>query len=281
VSKTRDLISHAERVHKQPDSGAEPKAPIVTRNQRKPTEEFNSKKSSTVLVPLSAVNIHKPSTIIRPLAEVQFFSNENSTAKITKKLRKATVRSYHYHTKFLPKSQLKEIVTDAAVQFELFKPNNSVTKIWTKSKAPQHPKWNESYQKIFAILCLMKRTSKLKYFVEVGVCDAHLPLDKVSYKSGGYCGLRSRRNSHAPTVRIRRDEDVDEFSDMQWGVLAPFFNGSDGTYIPHSDLEDRTILPFLSMEAVKKGGSSKVFKVLIHPDHHSLTKSGVCTLFDL
>jgi hypothetical protein len=147
-------------------------------------------------------------------------------SKDYKMLSKATARLYHYHSRFVPTSPPREVVTDAAVQFELFKPNNSVTKIWTKYKAPQIPKQNESYQKIFAILCLMKRTSNLKCFVEVVVCDTHLPLDKVSNNSGGYCGLRCRRDSHAPTVRPRRDDDIDEFSDMQWGVLAPSFNGS-------------------------------------------------------
>jgi hypothetical protein len=84
----------------------------------------------------------------------------------------------------------------------------------------------------------MERTSKLKCFIEAVVCDTHLPLDKVSNNYGGYCGLRCRRDSHAPTVRLRRDDDIDEFSDIQWGVLAPSFNGSDGTYVPHTHLED-------------------------------------------
>jgi hypothetical protein len=57
-------------------------------------------------------------------------------SKEYKNLWKATVRSYHYHSRFLPKSQPREIVTDAAVQFELCKHNNPITKIWTKHKAP-------------------------------------------------------------------------------------------------------------------------------------------------
>jgi hypothetical protein len=234
-----------ERFHKTSDSGSALNALTVTTDKRKSTEKFIS------------------------------------TAQITKKLKKATIRSPHSHRKFLPESQLAKIITDDAVRNELFKPIYSITNLWKKNRAQVLPGQNVSYQKIFAILCLMKRTCKLKFFVECAVCDSHLPLDKVppSDNSGNYPGLRSRRDSEAPTVKLRRDDDIDEFFERQWSVLAPSFDGSDRTQIPHSDLEPETILPFLNpTDAVNEGGFSKVFKAEIHPDHHSLSKPGVCAL---
>ncbi|CAO2649035.1 Nn.00g099840.m01.CDS01 [Neocucurbitaria sp. VM-36] len=277
--------AHENLVHesflKRSDSGSDLNPLIVTPDRSKPNDKlkpnkkFTFKRSHTFGVQASAPNIRRPSTLLRPLAETRLFSNDISTAQITRKLKKATVRSRHYHIKFLPTSQLANIVTDDAVRNELIKRKHSISNLWKRPKAMMLPEQNGSYRKIFAVLCLMKRLSKLRFFVECGVCDTHLPLDKVSLSdsSGKHFGLRSRLDTAAPMVELRREDDIDEFVERQWSVLAPYFAGSDGTHISHSDLQPETILPFLNCtDTVKVGGSGRVFKAEIHPDHHSLSK---------
>jgi hypothetical protein len=131
---------------------------------------------------------------------------------------------------------------------------------------------------------LMKRPSKLRYFVESGVCDTHLPLDRVTYpKTSGELvdsfELRSRCDSNAPTVRLKRDDDMIEFEEKQWIVLAPIIEGANGTRVPHRKFYAETVLPYTNRtHAIKKGGFGEVFKAEIHPDHHSLTASVVSAL---
>jgi hypothetical protein len=119
----------------------------------------------------------------------------------------------------------------------------------------------------------MRRPSKIRLFVNDGVCNSDLPLQEAPCPtaSRSFCELRNPQSGSS--VRFKKRADAKEFLERQWSVLVPFFHGSDGTHIPHRDFGPEDILPFLSHEeAAKEGGSGKVFKVEIHPDHHSFQK---------
>ena len=136
-----------------------------------------------------------------------------------------------------------------------------------------------SYRKILAILHLMKRPSKIRLFVKSGVCDSDLPLADASVSTGPsvFYGLRSEKSGSL--VRFKKRADAKEFLERQWSVLVPFFHCSDGTHVPHHDFESEVILPFLSHEeTAKEGGSGKVYKIEIHPDHHSFKKQKVSSM---
>ncbi|CAN9095128.1 unnamed protein product [Alternaria alternata] len=190
---------------------------------------------------------------------------------MTRKLQQASQTSYRQQ-KFIPESQIRDIVQDEVIQAELSKSNKSVGKPSRMLKAPVVSKNYESYRKILAILYLMKRPSKIRLFVKAGLCDDQLPFKKAQHlgRFDRSATLTSRNTPGSANIKFTRPEDADEFLDRQWSVLAPVFSGSDGI-VPHDDFECESILPFLPETTIaKEGGSSKVFKAKIHPDHHNL-----------
>ncbi|KAH8640825.1 hypothetical protein IG631_03766 [Alternaria alternata] len=190
---------------------------------------------------------------------------------MTRKLQQASQTSYRQQ-KFIPESQIRDIVRDEVIQAELSKSNKSIGKPSRMLKAPVVSKNYESYRKILAILYLMKRPSKIRLFVKAGLCDDQLPFKKAQHlgRFDRSATLTSRNTPGSANIKFTRPEDADEFLDRQWSVLAPVFTGSDGI-VPHDDFECESILPFLPETTIaKEGGSSKVFKAKIHPDHHNL-----------
>ncbi|CAN9083314.1 unnamed protein product [Alternaria alternata] len=190
---------------------------------------------------------------------------------MTRKLQQASQTSYRQQ-KFIPESQIRDIVRDEVIQAELSKSNKSVGKPSRMLKAPVVSKNYESYRKILAILYLMKRPSKIRLFVKAGLCDDQLPFKKAQHlgRFDRSATLTSRNTPGSANIKFTRPEDADEFLDRQWSVLAPVFSGSDGI-VPHDDFKCESILPFLPETTIaKEGGSSKVFKAKIHPDHHNL-----------
>ncbi|KAL1799028.1 hypothetical protein ACET3X_003065 [Alternaria dauci] len=99
---------------------------------------------------------------------------------ITRKLQQASQTSYQQQ-KFIPETQIREIVRDEVIQDELFKANKSIGKPSRMLKAPVVSQDYASYRKILAILFLMKRPSKIRRFVKAGLCDNHLPFKKAQH----------------------------------------------------------------------------------------------------
>jgi hypothetical protein len=195
---------------------------------------------------------------------------------ITSELQQASEISYHQR-RFIPESRIRDIVRDEVIQAELSKSNKPMYKPSRMMRAPVVAKDYALYRKILAILYLMKRPSKIRLFVKSGVCDKHLPLKEIQHPVGHNRSvtLTSLNIPESPRMEFKRPEDADEFLQRQWSVLAPVFVGSDKA-VPHDNLEHEMILPFLSETTIaKEGGSSKVFKAKIHPDHHRLSQKDV------
>jgi hypothetical protein len=197
---------------------------------------------------------------------------------MTRNLQQASETSYDLH-KFIPDSRVRDIIRDKDIQTELSKSNKSMRKPTRMLKTPVVPENYASYRKILAILYLMKRPSKIRLFVRSRLCDDHLPLKKTLDPSGvdHVATLTSRRMLESPCIKFKRKDDAEEFLERQWSVLAPVFDRPAGI-VSHKDLEPEVVLPFLSETTIAKvGGSSKVFKAKIHPDHHHLDLSEVST----
>lgn len=205
-------------------------------------------------------------------------SSDPSTAQVIRDLKKALVRSRHFHTKFVPDSELIKIITKNVVRNEYLKPSRPIVKLWIRPRGQAAPLQDvnyESYLKIFAILCLMKRTRKLRYFINAAVCDNDLPLDIVRSprldKDFEAYEMRSRRKTGRNTIIMRKSEDAEDFIENQWSVLSPYFGSVDTDLIQHSELDPETILPFSNRtDAEIEGGSGWVFRADIHPSHHCL-----------
>jgi len=201
------------------------------------------------------------------------------THPITRSLQQASEISYRQQ-RFIPESRIRDIVHEKVVQTNLFKSHSTMGKPSRTLQTMVIPGDYMSYRKILAILYLMKRPSKIRLFVQSGLCDEHLPLKKIQGPKDvdRATTMTSRRMQKSPSIRFKRLDDADEFLDRQWWVLAPIFDRpSEG--VSHKDLECEAVLPFLSETMIaKEGGSSQVFKAKIHPDHHRLSQSDVSAI---
>jgi hypothetical protein len=216
-----------------------------------------------------------PKIFVRRLAEIGLLPYEDETVLVGKRIRNTMAQSYLRH-KFVPITRIDQFVTEDAVQFELSKANRSMTKISRIRKSPIVAKECASYRKILAILHLMKRPSKIRLFVKYRVCDSDLPLIDAACPTGPRSFYELKSQKSGSSVRFKKHADAIEFLERQWSVLVPFFHGSDGSHIPHNNFGSDVILPFISLEeTTKEGGSGRVIKVEIHPDHHSLKKEKV------
>lgn len=213
----------------------------------------------------------------------------------------------HQKNSFLPQGQLLKFVTQSSVEIELSRwkhiPHRSfrtrrvpsgvqveeqislagATPARSQSDNVLPQDWGKTYRKIFAILLFVNRPSSIWSFVEESICDADLPLIKVS-RTEGPQHLFDLRRRHDPELPLHcfkqwKDRAIAKFEERQWIVLAPSFEKSDGKVTPHRKFAAEEILPFLSWKATpEEGGFGQVYKVDIHPDHHAFKKTEVRSL---
>jgi len=132
-----------------------------------------------------------------------------------------------------------------------------------------------TFRKIFATLVLIEKTTAIRMFIKQNINDSDLPL--VRSQSGP--GMETSRE---PVRYLKYFQEkygwsqlhIRNFEDWQWTTLAPFFAKSDERKeVRHYPLQKRVILPFLSNnkqnEVDSEGGGGRVFKAVIHEDHHN------------
>ncbi|CAN9210178.1 unnamed protein product [Alternaria alternata] len=240
-------------------------AQVPTLKQRL-TDVNEPRRSQTFDVRKHAVN---PVLFVRRWAQIRL-PNDSPTAQITKKLRAARHRSY-LRKYFVSEPDIRRIVSPEAVHQELARSNFS--KLERIRKDPITIEDGGPYVKILAILYLIKKPTKIRLFVQSGVCDRDLPLEQDPRRDGpeGSYALRSRHNNQACTILFKRRDYAVDFLEHQWTVLAPTFVRNDAAVVPLVEIEPEVVLPFLShQEVLKQGGSSKVFRTVIQPDHDLL-----------
>ncbi|KAG8158008.1 hypothetical protein KVR01_012280 [Diaporthe batatas] len=141
-----------------------------------------------------------------------------------------------------------------------------------------------SFKKIFAILRLSGKLSSILLFIDEGVADQHLPLEKVVPPLAHPNMYQLVRKGDAGAVYrpLACFQDWDQlelmrFEEWQWTTLPPFFYKTKRTRVGHFVLPDQVPLPFTSDSRYDKTGGekyevesgfSRVFKVDIHPEQH-------------
>ncbi|CAM1502342.1 Fc.00g043260.m01.CDS01 [Cosmosporella sp. VM-42] len=201
---------------------------------------------------------------------------------------------------FLPDPELSSLVCKEAVVKELTKVEESFRKrvrFWKKLRSSKdievyagricgqqsesngeegfQPRQEVSFRKIFAILLLIGKPSKIVRFVEEGVSDDKLPLAKVTREH-----WRNSIDLHLkgfPEMPLRCFEalsrsQVVHFEKLQWSMLAPCFvlDAEWPRQVRHYDFKPDEIMPFtLWKQFGNSGGYGQVFKTKIHPDHHN------------
>ncbi|KAM7205422.1 kinase-like domain containing protein, partial [Naviculisporaceae sp. PSN 640] len=201
---------------------------------------------------------------------------------------------------FFPEGQISRIVNEDAVKAELRELQNSLGKrirnlalglgppigleeerldqdaarICGASAACGLDAKPKSFRKILAILLLIDRPSRIRQFVEEGVCDDNLPLELVRVRNSWELRIKGEENRPLQCFKVRgkrwRGSTIKAFERTQWHFLAPFFGQDSRRMALHFKVPDSAILPFIDWQDIGRQGSfSKVYRVRIHPDHHA------------
>jgi hypothetical protein len=182
-----------------------------------------------------------------------------------KAVQKATKSSPYGAGRFLPKDEISKLGASEIREA-----------LCVSRKGPMGMEIHGDYSRIFATLCLMKRPTKIRIFLEKQVQDTDLPLQEatVAGHNDKLRLLRSRRDDAIGCKQFLKEDDISAFLELQWIVLAPSFVGYDGATMPHKILRSNEVLPFLSSpKIIREGGFGQVSRIEIHPNHHSLAVS--------
>lgn len=152
-----------------------------------------------------------------------------------------------------------------------------------------------SAKKIFAILLCGQNRCFIFSFVDEGISDKDLPFVRCSLENDcpasrpnhqfilckrdhSECKREDHRDCGIKALSSRSRDITRDFCRDQWLVQAPVFEKSSTGEIPHHDLDNNVILPFIEdREAqesqTKSGGYSHVWGVRIHSAHQNLYHS--------
>ncbi|KAK4198540.1 putative Serine/threonine-protein kinase [Triangularia verruculosa] len=153
-----------------------------------------------------------------------------------------------------------------------------------------------TFRKIFAILVLVEKSPAITKFLKENINDSDLPLVRINNpKRPGEYGLRCSREPDKQLKCFKGSWSplqIRNFASWQFVTLAPFFAKSElYKEVEHYVLHDRIIMPFLtdpnkqaisndpfvdSQQEELLGGGGRVFRAILHPDHHSFHRSLKC-----
>ncbi len=171
---------------------------------------------------------------------------------------------------FLPATELERLLSEQIVRKVMLAANPDIQtltleRLMSAMRPSVPPK--SAIRRIFAILVLLGRPGDIADFLSAEVYDGNLPMSREE--------IRKVWPHGAP----------DEFENLQWRLLAPFFGKSseEPSRIYHYQLDDNVVLPFItdnSISAPQKisGGFGDVHRIRIHPNHHNLNKFVGCVL---
>jgi serine/threonine protein kinase len=226
--------------------------------------------------------------------------------------RKREPRRGHLRPKKTLNEQIDNALLEAQGSGKLFLPNGQLSKILTeetvfeelKSSLPRHrdqrlreyteiichgmrsPEGDDceprQYHKIFALLAWIECSKYFPLFFKERVSDDTLPI-KLE-KGNGSVDLKIRRQDTSTPDSFSREYlyCVNDWppgrkrilSKEQWSFLARSLEEGGYNDVPHYDLGDEEILPFIGRREVGVGGSSRVFVTEIHTDHHNFRDLG-------
>jgi hypothetical protein len=175
---------------------------------------------------------------------------------------------------FVPADVLKNLLQPASIADELHGYQLGSTSGETISNLAQMI--SVRAPKLFAILVCLKLGHFIVDFLEEQIDDEDLPFercDDIERPGGG--NLCSHRTPQHP-IKCMLDwdqSDIIDFDRDQWYVLAPIFRGNEEMEVPHYELRDNGVLPFVEDEEQKRpviGGFSTVWRVVIHHAHQEL-----------
>lgn len=163
--------------------------------------------------------------------------------------------------KYIPNSELRKIVARDNIITEL----NKHQKRWSLKRMRQNStslanRILESGQKLFVILVNLRLSRGVKDLLDAGFTDEDLPLSK----RGDHLSSAIDRAKSFKWPTEWELENLDDFVEKQWLVLAPVF-ATEGV---HRTLAPECPLPFVSVVEAQNGPHNVVYKVSVDPSHH-------------
>jgi len=138
----------------------------------------------------------------------------------------------------------------------------------------------QTYLKTFTLLILFERVDEIGNFIEEGVSDQSLPVQRHQEASPGKVNLCHKDRPNQPLTcfcKWKTHEKEDFLKTHQWRVLVPYFDLDDGNRAGEYLLDDQTILPWCkrtdrshssSQPSGWSGGYAFVSRVKIDPHSH-------------
>ncbi|TVY48835.1 Serine/threonine-protein kinase [Lachnellula occidentalis] len=171
---------------------------------------------------------------------------------------------------FIPNDELERLLHVDAIMDELgLMPTQESHRLAqnVSNKAPR----------LFAILVCLGLGELIPQFIDEGIDDGDLPFgrtdDSRRPRSWQLCS-KSRPNEPIKCMAGWKQSIIVNFDREQRYVLAHIFDNKEEGRIPHYDIGNNCILPFVKDEEqgnqVKQGGFSTVWEIIIHPAHQRL-----------
>lgn len=234
--------------------------------------------------------------------------SDSSGSALGSKLSKRLAPSLRWRVDFegfLPQNELPDLINEQSVRKELTRVEKISRKTHPFFRKPRSPEnilemarkicpetthgrlesfghYDTSCRRLFAILLMIEKPSKIWQFVDEGITDADLPFLKV--QAGNKITLVRNR---AEGIWINcvsgwRNTTIVRFGEKQWTILAPVFKRTlEDKRIQHHYFEDEVKLPFTwkRLKTASPGGSCDMYKARIHPSHHNFGDTDVCIAF--
>ncbi|KAI9857183.1 MAG: hypothetical protein M1813_008545 [Trichoglossum hirsutum] len=164
---------------------------------------------------------------------------------------------------FVPKSAQESLITRPVIKSIIQEEQQEIE----EEEADRYARETcQSARQLFAILAFIGKGSEICPLLNEAVSDKDLPLVDDTSTPELYT-LQRKTGIHIKTLEKWKERDLSNFYRIQWCMVAPVFE-----YHNHYELEDNTILPFISFEFNGKpwyGGYSEVCPRRLHPAHHS------------
>jgi hypothetical protein len=171
-------------------------------------------------------------------------------------------RIQEYADRICPKDGLTPISNNSLVEISNGKDE------YVDNGEPKH------YFRIFGILVMINRGKDIGDFIETGVCDEALPLERFDDGSPGRRRLSLRKQPHKSLEIFKRcgwtPHEVDAFYKRQWGFLVPHLRlASDNKTARDVVFRPMTMMPLeKTKEPIGEGGNGRVFRATIPRECH-------------
>ena len=246
-----------------------PQSPLITPHETKSlqVEALNPTSSSIGLKP--------PGSFRQDWDSSSFISTMSETVdQLKNQLRDKRVECPLGSQLFIvPRCAQESLITESTVKSIILSVRPYITEVKLTDEAQQIC---QHARQLFATLAFIKREKEICRFLDEGVTDKDLPLQR-QFDTKTNSSLWMLRGRTGSTIRTLGNWDArtrEKFSKAQRLMTSPVFQ-----YGEHYELDNSAVLPFITpnigndkKQEFRAGGYSEVSIKCIHPSHHGFWK---------